>query len=164
MQEIKDCPICKCGGKVWCAKNLPEQSYIVICKRHQHSSGRYRNTEIEAIADWNKWVDAHIPSDAPSQPTQASIRREILDEAARCVCGNRENQYGSPEDNFKLIAALWGDYLRWEITPVDVAMMLAMRDIAKIKSGTMTRNSFVDAAGYIACGGEIAERMEGNDI
>ena len=37
-------------------------------------------------------------------------RREILAEAEKCVCGDREQDYGSPEDNFKAIAELWQVY------------------------------------------------------
>jgi hypothetical protein len=39
---------------------------------------------------------------------------------------------------------------------VDVAMMMALLKIARIQSGTATEDSFVDLAGYAACGGEIA--------
>lgn len=31
-------------------------------------------------------------------------RSETLDKAKACVCGQRENEYGSPEDNFVAIA------------------------------------------------------------
>ena len=34
-------------------------------------------------------------------------RAEILDKAKQCVCGQREKEYGSPEDNFLTIAKLW---------------------------------------------------------
>lgn len=38
-------------------------------------------------------------------------RAELLDAAKKCVCGDREQDYGSPEDNFKTIAAFWGAYM-----------------------------------------------------
>ena len=41
-------------------------------------------------------------------------------------------------------------------TSLDVAMMMTLLKVARIRSGTATDDSFVDAAGYIACGGEIA--------
>lgn len=86
-------------------------------------------------------------------------RPEILDEAKRCVCGQREQDYGSPERNFERIADLWNAYLgKNTVDPVDVAMMLALLKVARIKSGTGTGDSFVDLAGYAACGGEIATR------
>jgi hypothetical protein len=36
-------------------------------------------------------------------------RLDTLKAAAECVCGSREEDYGSPEDNFAVIAALWTD-------------------------------------------------------
>ncbi len=86
-------------------------------------------------------------------------RPDILDKAKQCVCGQREHEYGSPENNFQIIANLWNTYLDIKgvtITPVDVAMMMSLLKIARIKSGTATEDSFVDLAGYAACGGEIA--------
>ena len=42
-------------------------------------------------------------------------------------------------------------------------MMMALLKIARIKSGTATEDSFVDLAGYAACGGEIAGKNSNND-
>lgn len=86
-------------------------------------------------------------------------RPEILDKAKSCVCGQRENEYGSPERNFQRIAELWTAYFGREdvvFTPVDVSMMMSLLKIARIKSGNATDDSFVDLAGYAACGGELA--------
>lgn len=85
-------------------------------------------------------------------------RAEILDKAKECVCGQRELDYGTPEDNFRTIANLWTAYKLVNFTPQDVAMMMALLKIARIKSGTGTDDSFVDLAGYAACGGEIASK------
>lgn len=83
-------------------------------------------------------------------------REEILNKAKQCVCGQREQDYGTPESNFQLIADLWNDYLGTnDISPTDVAMMMALLKIARIKNGGGTGDSFVDLAGYAACGGEI---------
>lgn len=85
-------------------------------------------------------------------------RAEILHEAEFCICGQREQDYGSPENNFEIIANLWSDYLDAEITALDVAMMMCLLKIARIKNGGGTGDSFVDLAGYAACGGEIHDR------
>lgn len=37
----------------------------------------------------------------------------------------------------------------------DVAMMMALLKIARIRTGTATNDSYVDLAGYAACGAEI---------
>ena len=83
-------------------------------------------------------------------------RAEILHEAERCVCGQREQDYGSPESNFGLIAGLWSEYLRKDISVIDVAMMMVLLKVARIKNGGGSGDSFVDIAGYAACGGELA--------
>ena len=82
-------------------------------------------------------------------------RAEILDAAKKCVCGDREQDYGSPENNFKTIANLWADYTGFGFTAVDVAVMLALLKIARIGSGHAKEDNWVDLAGYAACGGEI---------
>lgn len=90
-------------------------------------------------------------------------RESILNRAIECVCGEREQDYGSPEDNFGRIATYWSTHLGMEITAEDVAVMMALLKIARIGTGTATDDSWVDLAGYAACGGEIAakERMHG---
>lgn len=85
-------------------------------------------------------------------------RADILDRAKAIVTGEREKQYGKPEDNFAIIAELWGTYTGYKFSPVDVAMMMALLKVARIKTGVGTVDSFVDLAGYAACAGEIAGR------
>ena len=82
-------------------------------------------------------------------------RAEILNAAEKCVCGHREQDYGSPEDSFGLIAQLWTVYMGTLFTSKDVAMMMALLKVARIKRGD-TLDSFIDLAGYAACAGEIA--------
>ena len=86
---------------------------------------------------------------------QMMTRSETLDKAKACVCGQRENEYGSPEDNFTAIAGFWSVYKGVEFTANDVAMMMALLKIARIRTGTATDDSYVDLAGYAACGAEI---------
>ena len=85
-------------------------------------------------------------------------RAEILEHARICVCGEREQDYGSPEDNFLCIADLWTAYVGGQTVfePIDVAMMMALLKIARVKTGAGTADSFVDLAGYAALAGEIA--------
>lgn len=85
-------------------------------------------------------------------------RAETLDRAKACACGQRENEYGSPEDNFKVIANFWSVYMGIEFTANDVAMMMALLKIARIRTGTATDDSYVDLAGYAACGAEITTK------
>ena len=99
-------------------------------------------------------------------------RSEILEAARRCVCGEREQDYGTPENNFETIGLLWGVYLRAAhpefakvmpingITAKDAGTMLALLKVARIATGS-SPDSFIDLAGYAACAGEIVTERSG---
>ena len=98
-------------------------------------------------------------------------RSEILQTAEKCVNGDRQGDYGSPERSFQTISHLWSDYLYATnagrdvvIEPKDVAAMLVLLKIARIAGGRFKADNWVDLAGYAACGGEIEsiESKEGN--
>ena len=96
-------------------------------------------------------------------------RKEILEVAEQCVCHDRNEQYGSPEDNFKTIAYLWTNYLNAGsalrpgvgivIRAKDVAAMMILLKVARVATGSGSQDNWIDLAGYAACGGEI----EGKD-
>ena len=92
----------------------------------------------------------------------ASIRETTLDTAKKMITGHREQDYGSPENNFGTIAKLWTEYTGTLITALDVSMMMCLLKIARIKSGGVSGDSFVDLAGYAGCGAEIYELSEDN--
>lgn len=90
-------------------------------------------------------------------------RADILHAAEKCVCGQREQDYGTPEDNFKAIAELWSVYLdrisvgkhgNTIVDEKDVAVMMALLKIARIAAGGGKADSWIDLAGYAACGAE----------
>lgn len=85
-------------------------------------------------------------------------REQILDTAKECITGQREQDYGSPENNFSTIAALWSEYKQVPFSAVDVALMMILLKVSRIANGGGSGDSFVDIAGYAACGGEIDEK------
>ena len=85
-------------------------------------------------------------------------RTQILTEACRIVNGDRDKQYGRPENNFALIADLWSAYLGQEVTNIDVAMMMTMLKIARIKTGYYVEDSYIDGCGYMALAGELGTK------
>lgn len=87
-------------------------------------------------------------------------RKEILKAAEICVSGEREQNYGTPENNFKTIADFWTAYLGYPVVEKDVAAMLALLKIARISSGHAKGDNWVDLAGYAACGGELETEVE----
>jgi hypothetical protein len=106
---------------------------------------------------------------------ETMTREEVLQAAAKCVNGNRQEDYGSPENNFGLVAAFWNSYLRPYMRPniigidsKDVAAMLGLLKIARIATGRGKADNWIDLAGYAACGGELeraeeATRSEGDE-
>ena len=102
------------------------------------------------------------PTDTPTEtdtPTDTpTTRAEILDAAKKIVTGDREKQYGKPEDNFAVIAEFWTTYIGHPISSEDVAIMMALLKIARIRSGNYKADSFVDGVGYLSLAAEIAGR------
>lgn len=110
----------------------------------------------------NYGTPTDIPTDTPTEtvaPTDApTTRAEILDAAKKIVTGEREQQYGKPEDNFAVIAEFWTTYIGHPISSEDVAIMMALLKIARIRSGNYKTDSFVDGVGYLSLAAEIAGR------
>ena len=110
----------------------------------------------------NTGKNVGTPTDTPTEtdtPTDTpTTRAEILDAAKKIVTGDREKQYGKPEDNFAVIAEFWTTYIGHPISSEDVAIMMALLKIARIRSGNYKTDSFVDGVGYLSLAAEIAGR------
>lgn len=88
-------------------------------------------------------------------------RKECLEQAAKCVLKDRQNQYGGPENNFERIAQMWNGYLGTNsIRPWDVAAMMGMLKMARARFNPKYADNWVDMAGYAACGIECATAQE----
>jgi len=86
-----------------------------------------------------------------------SPRAALLDEAKGLVTGERNNQYGEPHQDFKRTAeALTAMGYRGpggrELKAHDVAILVGMVKISRLMWQPDKRDSWVDWAGYAACG------------
>ena len=92
-------------------------------------------------------------------------RAEILDTAKQYVTKDRDATHGDMEDNFDSIAELWQIYFNneWDFTSTDVAVMMTLLKIARLKSNKSNPDTWVDACGYMACGGELAIKKGKDD-
>lgn len=94
---------------------------------------------------------------------------EVLEKAIETV-KDRGVPYGGVEDNFARIAHLWNGYMRGRFAdgaggdtvmavpsfaPGDVAAMMALMKLGRIAGNPAHMDSWIDLAGYAACGGEI---------
>ena len=138
LYDTFDCPMCGCQ---------------VIAKERKRDYIPFISTD-EEDADMDEGI-SKVRGEEKTPSASMMTRSETLDKAKACVCGQRENEYGSPEDNFTAIAGFWSVYKGVEFTANDVAMMMALLKIARIRTGTATDDSYVDLAGYAACGAEI---------
>ena len=82
-------------------------------------------------------------------------RTEILDTAKEYVTKDRADTHGDAESNFGLIAAYWSAHLNKNISAHDVAVMMTLLKLARMRSNPAHVDSAVDAAGYSALAGEI---------
>lgn len=87
-------------------------------------------------------------------------RTLILDTAAELTYKTRDAEYGSAAENFKDIADLWSSYLDHTVCVVDVAIMMSLLKVARLKRNPRHRDSWIDSCGYMALGGEISESDE----
>jgi hypothetical protein len=92
--------------------------------------------------------------------TDITMRQQSLDAAARAVLQDRNKTYGGPEDSFATTAAFWSTFLGVEIKATDVAPMLALLKLARLSANPTHQDSYVDLAGYAACGAEVADNIE----
>lgn len=86
-------------------------------------------------------------------------RKDILNKANSIVHGDREQSYGSPENNFGKISAFWTSYLGHKITPEDVANMMILMKVARNSSGNYKDDNYIDICGYAAIGGELGSAL-----
>lgn len=150
-----------CGSCMIRDKALKEQdSCYAYTIEHQRETAQYFGYEV--IEDDTPAIAETVEENSEDVKRKLT-RADILHAAEKCVCGQRETEYGTPEDNFETIAELWETYLRRAcvdeaggvyIDANDVAMMMALLKIARIAAGGGKADSWIDLAGYADCGAE----------
>lgn len=86
-------------------------------------------------------------------------RATLLDEAKKIITGDRNNSYGPPTQDFTRTAGILTALgYRTEgggpIKPHDVAIMVIAVKLSRLMWSPDKRDSWVDLAGYAACGHE----------
>ena len=85
--------------------------------------------------------------------------REILHDAD-IVLLDRDKDYGTSKLIFEEIARLWTGYLKYHITPVDVAYMMVMFKITRAHIGKYKKDNNVDIIGYTALADYLTHQYE----
>ncbi len=114
-----------------------------------------------------KIIDVATGKPPPPERSGYLTRETVLSAADAATSGDRDHDYGSPENNFKQIAELLnaaGYRKRSAIVSdrvsvldaTDIALIMSLLKIARLLAQPGHADSWVDLAGYSACGGELA--------
>ena len=86
-------------------------------------------------------------------------REQILSTAIQYITKDRAALHGAAEDTFANIGELWGWWMHgkqaYTFSDFDVAIMMTLFKIARIKGNPDHIDSYIDGAGYLALAGEI---------
>ena len=88
-------------------------------------------------------------------PAPDPERKLVLEEAAKLICGDRQEAYGPPEAHFAAVAQMWSAYLDHDVTASQVPVLLALLKIARLGHQSHYYG-YVDAVGYLALAEEVA--------
>lgn len=111
-------------------------------------------------------IAAEIDAEAAGVPADPRRAVDIAGKAASLVGGDRDRQHGAKHDNFRRIAGVWNAWLSIRKEPAapldahDVGCMMALMKLARTQSGALNVDDYVDACGYAACAGEVAQISE----
>ncbi len=83
-------------------------------------------------------------------------RTVVLETAANLINGDRQNTYGTPQENFGAVARMWSAYLGQDVAASDVCHLMALLKIARLRNGPH-EDSSVDGCGYLALGAEVSD-------
>lgn len=83
-------------------------------------------------------------------------RDGILGKASQLVYGDRQDDYGSPEDNFGRMAKLWSVVLGIDVEMWQVALCMNQVKVARLVNQPAKVDGWIDGAAYMALGGELA--------
>ena len=84
--------------------------------------------------------------------------KDFLKQAEKTLNEDRHAQYGNFHYNLELTSALWEGYAETPVDAIDVALMMALFKINRIRANKQHIDSFIDAISYIAAAAEIASQ------
>jgi len=87
-------------------------------------------------------------------------RKAALAAAAKATTEQRDKIYGSPDVNFDRIAKGLEIIFDRPVTKAQVGMVLAMVKLCRLVESEDHADSWVDLAGYAACGAEVSNAKQ----
>jgi len=78
------------------------------------------------------------------------VDEDVLEEALRLTSGDRQNQYGPPDQDFQRTAKMWSALKGVDFTASEVAMFMICIKLSR-QTHQKKRDNIVDLAGYARC-------------
>ena len=91
---------------------------------------------------------------------------EILENTKKLVSESRHDKHGDKIINHENISRLWTSYLQNKfklnlvLLPEDVACLMTLLKLARTQAGKFNLDDYIDACGYAAIAGEIANKRQ----
>ena len=91
---------------------------------------------------------------------------EILKKTEKLVSESRHDNHGDKVINHENISRLWTSYLQNKfklnlvLLPEDVACQMTLLKLARTQAGKFNLDDYIDACGYAAIAGEIANKRQ----
>lgn len=107
-----------------------------------------------AVAEWLGLQVLRAIDDGNSEPlpqAQPATAEDILEEALRVTRGDRQAQYGPPDQDFTRTALMWSALKGVPFEAREVAMFMVALKLSR-EVHQRKRDNWVDIAGYARCG------------
>ena len=147
--------------KVGCSYRHVEEIYAELkaAQERRESTAAVTSVSVPATGLSAEVETSYLETnDLPPAPVEVVTRSSILSTARSYITRDRQADHGDAEDNFSRIAGYWSLHTGVTLTATDVAVMMALLKVARIKQNPQHVDNWVDGAGYFACGGEIANQ------
>lgn len=118
---------------------------------------RWLGLEIYLASTMERLTDEVFLREANEDEPQESV----LMEAHSLVNGDRQNQYGPPDQDFRRTASMWSALFGHRFKPSDVALAMVALKLSR-QTHQQKRDNWVDIAGYAHCGNVCGESEVAN--
>ena len=133
---------------------------IFACPQNRASEGAAAVLNLLDAAAGEGWL-AQALNPTPTTPaafteteeafSSTLVNEDVLEEALRITKGDRQNQYGPPDQDFQRTAAMWSALKGVQFTAQDVAAFMIALKLSR-QTHQNKRDNWVDIAGYARCG------------
>ena len=111
-----------------------------------------------------RYSEAEPDQTEPSQtePDPLTIREQLLQDVSKIITGDRNREYGEPDQNigrtYEMLRAYLGSRSGLELEPEDVCAFAIILKLGRLSHDSSKRDTWMDIAGYAAVGWEVVEK------